>query len=350
MELSKKQKEIVESTEDKIIVIASAASGKTRILTERAKWIIDHGGNPNKMALITFTNTAAEVMRERIGEKGNGMFIGTVHSLANYFLKSSGIDANEYIQQEKFDKLFELVKKNQYCIKQLDYILLDEAQDTDENQFEFILDMINPKKFFIVGDHRQLIYSFSMKKTDCFINLAKNKEIKVYSLNENYRNGSNILSFAKRIIEKNGQEYIDNSIPMSKEEGIVVELEYAPNKIIKLIERDNEYKNWFILTRSNRQLEEIIDILNKAKIPCDTFKQADFSAKELNEIMNKNSVKVLTIHSSKGLEADNVMVIGSIFYKFSERMVNYVAATRAKKKLYWFKNKPNQKTKIDVWE
>ena len=93
----------------------------------------------------------------------------------------TGSSMTENFRASQFDKLFELVKKNQYCIKQLDYILLDEAQDTDENQFEFILDMINPKKFFIVGDHRQLIYSFSMKKTDCFINLAKNKEIKVYN-------------------------------------------------------------------------------------------------------------------------------------------------------------------------
>lgn len=46
MELSELQKEIVETTEDKVIVLSAAASGKTRVLTERVNFLIEHGADP----------------------------------------------------------------------------------------------------------------------------------------------------------------------------------------------------------------------------------------------------------------------------------------------------------------
>ena len=51
--------------------------------------------------------------------------------------------------------------------------------------------------------------------------------------------------------------------------------------------------------------------------------------------MKANTVKVLTIHSAKGLEANNVIVIGSKFYNLEERCISYVAATRARNWLIW---------------
>ena len=154
--LSNTQKEIYNATDDKIVVIAAPASGKTRLLTEKVKKAIED--NEGRIVVITFTNAAAEEMSKRIGEKAKDMFIGTIHSYANYLLLSNGIDTNEYIQEEQFDELFELIRKNQNIIEKVDYLFLDEAQDSTETQFEFILDMINPRKFFIVADHRQSIY------------------------------------------------------------------------------------------------------------------------------------------------------------------------------------------------
>jgi superfamily I DNA/RNA helicase len=46
---------------------------------------------------------------------------------------------------------------------------------------------------------------------------------------------------------------------------------------------------------------------------------------------------VLTIHTAKGLEANNVIVIGAKFYNLEERCISYVAATRARNALYWTK-------------
>ena len=140
MDLSEKQKEIVETKERFVVVNASAASGKTATLTERVKYLLNNNIDPKKIVVITFTNAAADEMKERIGDT-NGAFIGTIHSYANYLLKCCGYDTESYLNDEDFDKLFEEVKKHQECIKSVEYLLLDEGQDTTKQQFEFLFEI-----------------------------------------------------------------------------------------------------------------------------------------------------------------------------------------------------------------
>ena len=92
-------------------------------------------------------------------------------------------------------------------------------------------------------------------------------------------------------------------------------------------------------------VDKYIMELQAAYIPCDTFKMAGKSAQELHDIIANDSVKVLTIHTSKGLEAKNVIVIGSRHkpYDDEECRLNYVAATRAKKRLFWTYPAPKQR-------
>ena len=110
MELSKLQKDILDKQDKKIVVMASAAAGKTMILTEKVRRILKSGVDPKDVAVITFTNMAADVLRKRLGDDyRDGIFIGTIHSLANRFLLSSGIDTSHILNNENFDELFELV-------------------------------------------------------------------------------------------------------------------------------------------------------------------------------------------------------------------------------------------------
>ena len=111
MELTEAQKKIVEAKESKIVVIAAAAAGKTTVLAERVKYLLKQGEDPNKIVLITFTNAAAEELSSRIGYP-KGMFIGTIHSYANYLLLSYGKETADLIETEKFDELFERIKKH----------------------------------------------------------------------------------------------------------------------------------------------------------------------------------------------------------------------------------------------
>ena len=354
MELSYLQKEIVETDKDKVIVLSAAASGKTRVLTERVSYLLDHGADPDKVVVFTFTNAAAEEMRKRIGEKGNKCFINTVHSYAYYLLMKNNIDTSTAINEEDFDEFFSLIEKHPEVIEEVDYLLLDEGQDSNFLQYQFILKMIKPKTIFIAADVRQSIYEFNGGRPDILLDLVYSSFFTVYNLNENYRNAPAILRFAKKLITGSvlgDYELYDDSICMTEDEmGYVTEVEYLPSQVIKFIQDEPPYSKWFVLTRTNAQLDNAVSFLTRAGIPCDTFKRSQITSEEFKEKMAKDSVKVLTVHAAKGLEADNVIVIGVGKWskKSEERRVAYVAATRARKKLIWMKSKP--KKRAMSWE
>ena len=135
--LNERQLEVINATEPKIIVQAASAAGKTATLTAQVKKLINDNNDPSKIVVITFTNAAADEMKDRIG-KVEGLFIGTIHSYACFLLNRCGVSVKEYIENEDFDKFFLLVEKHPECIREVEYLLLDEAQDTGKLQLQFI--------------------------------------------------------------------------------------------------------------------------------------------------------------------------------------------------------------------
>ena len=354
IELSKQQRAIVEATEPCVVVVASAAAGKTRCLSERVKWLLTQGVPAEEIVAITFTNAAAEEIADRLNNP-SGMFIGTIHSLANYYLRSAGIDTSRLLNDERFDDLFKLIKKHPTCVKQVTHLIVDEAQDSTPEQFEFLLDMIAPKNYMLLADHKQAIYRFSGATPDYVLNLMESPEVTTYDLNENYRNAPEILSYAQQLIKTLGYDYEDDSIPMRRDvRGRIFDVEYSESGITTTIKRyvregRSEYKDWFVLTRTNAELEAIKAALDKAGIPNDTFKKAQLTNKGLKDKMKENTVKVLTIHTAKGLEADNVVVIGARFRDIEEKCVSYVAATRARNLLVWTRKVAKRGPKVTNW-
>ena len=353
MELSNSQRKIVETTEPYVAVVASAASGKTRCLAERIKWLLSHGVPAEEIVAITFTNAAAEEIADRVGNPP-GLFIGTIHSLANYYLRAAGIDTSRVLNDERFDDLFKLIKKHPDCIKPVTHLIVDEAQDSTPEQFEFLLDMIAPKNYMLLADHKQAIYRFANANPDYILNLMESPEVTTYDLSENYRNAPEILRYAQDLIRPLGYDYEDYSIPMRTQRGRIVDVEYSESGIVNTIKRyvsegKANYKDWFVLTRTNAELENIRIALEKAEVPCDTFKRAQLTNKGLKEKMLEDTVKVLTIHTAKGLEVDNVVVIGARWRDVEERCINYVAATRARNLLVWTRPVSKRKIKTNYW-
>ena len=353
IELSSQQRAIVEATEPYIVVVASAAACKTRCLSERVKWLLAQGVPADEIVAITFTNAAAEEISERVGNPP-GLFIGTIHSLANYYLRSAGIDTSRVLNDERFDDLFKLIKKHPDCVRPVTHLIVDESQDSTPEQFEFLLDMIAPKNYMLLGDNKQAIYRFSGATPDYILNLMESPEVTTYDLNENYRNAPEILQYAKDLIRPLGYEYEDYSVPMRTQRGRIVDVEYSESGIVSTIKRyvaegRSEYRDWFVLTRTNAELEKIHMALTNAAVPCDTFKKAQLTNKGLKDKMKENTVKVLTIHTAKGLEADNVVVIGARWRDIEERCINYVAATRARNLLVWTRPVSRRKPKTSYW-
>ena len=279
---------------------------------------------------------AATELKQRLEDDYKpGLFIGTIHSLANYFLTSVGISTSTLLNNEKFDELFSMVKEHPACIRHFEWILLDEAQDSNDLQFEFLFDMIKPECFFVCGDIRQCIYRFSGSNPDLLRNLSLDPEVYTCDLNENYRNGINILKFAKKISYSIG--IVDNSRAMRNVEGTVFETPFNEKLIINMLNGRPPYNQWAILCRWNQQVDSMQRLLEKYNIPYDSFKQRDLKREELLEKLNDNTVKILTIHSAKGLEWNNVIVQCPLSRELEEKCVRYVAATRARDYLMWIK-------------
>lgn len=91
-ELNDEQLKVVQNGNGPTLVLAGAGSGKTRTITYRVAWLLEHNIPANAILLVTFTNKAAREMTERIqqlfGQYPDGLWSGTFHSIANRLLRT----------------------------------------------------------------------------------------------------------------------------------------------------------------------------------------------------------------------------------------------------------------------
>jgi DNA helicase-2/ATP-dependent DNA helicase PcrA len=123
-DLNPSQREAVAATEGPVLVVAGAGSGKTRVLTHRVAHLIrDLGVSPYSILAITFTNKAANEMKDRVarlvGGVSRGMWVSTFHSACVRILRR---DASVLGYKSQFTIYDDLDSRRlvEWCVRDLD--------------------------------------------------------------------------------------------------------------------------------------------------------------------------------------------------------------------------------------
>ncbi|MDP3791927.1 MAG: ATP-dependent DNA helicase [Candidatus Omnitrophota bacterium] len=127
--LNGKQKLAVDTIDGPLLVLAGPGTGKTQLLSVRAKAILSKKPDvlPENILILTYTNAATKAMKERlariIGAKGYDIDVGTFHSFANSIIQESEEAANYAGDKIQMDEVEQ--------VRAIEYIL-DHAKGVDE--------------------------------------------------------------------------------------------------------------------------------------------------------------------------------------------------------------------------
>ena len=290
--LNEEQRAAVSAPIGPVLVLAGAGSGKTRVLTHRAAWLIlEHGVSPHGLMAVTFTNKAASEMRGRIESllsmPADALWIGTFHGLSHRMLRRHWREARlpqsfqildqddqerlvrKIIREQKLDeqrwvprevqgfintnkdegrrsknlsdrndptrkqlihlyqlyearceaagvvdfaelmlRSFEILRDvpglGDYYRERFRHILVDEFQDTNGIQYDWIRQLVGKTGApFVVGDDDQSIYRWRGARVENMQHFRREFGATVYKLQQNYRSTGVILAAANAVIAKN---------------------------------------------------------------------------------------------------------------------------------------------------
>ena len=245
-----------------------------------------------KNSLISYEQ--AEVLANDFLQKK----VAEVYALyQNQLKKNSALDFDDLLLKplEIFKNYPHILEKYQ---KKYGYILVDEYQDTNKPQFEFIHSLaIKHREICVVGDDDQSIYGWRGADISNILNFSEAfGESKIFKLEQNYRSTQNILDAAYHVISKNTTRadkriWTDNNIgdPIQIVENFNDSME--AEKILNLINTNKSESNYslndfVILYRTNAQSRIIEDKLRRAGVPYHIIGGVKFyERKEIKDIL-----------------------------------------------------------------
>ena len=348
-------------------MLAGAGTGKTRVLTTKLSKIIrENYASPYEILTVTFTNKAANEMKNRVESilriNTAGWWIGTFHSMGARILRKNPeivglkkqftiIDTDDqlkllkqvlsfhniddkrwpaknlsYIIQRWKDKglnpanidqygsdfannkgaiLYETYQKRLKTLNAVDYgdlllqnlnmfhiqpdiknyyknkfkfILVDEYQDTNMCQYQWLQNIVNKNQnICVVGDDDQSIYSWRGAEVKNIFKFEKEYDkVKVIKLEKNYRSKANILNAANYLISNNknrmGKDLWTDDKAGEKIEIINVnnneeEATYISDKIEELLSSGVLLESFAILVRASYQTRAFEDRFIKIGMP-----------------------------------------------------------------------------------
>ncbi|MDB6081472.1 MAG: uvrD [Chlamydiia bacterium] len=372
--LNPEQRQAALHREGPLLVLAGAGSGKTKVVAIRIAHLINTGIDPKNILGLTFTNKAAQEMKERVNRfVGKDIIVSTFHSLGARILREAihylgytpqfaiydeddvekllktiakeafpaevkfdvkkartAISANKNAlgqhEDKEYDQFYQLyIKKLKECNavdfddllflpvtlfrdfpdllayyqNRWNYLLVDEYQDTNMVQYEFVrLLVAKSQNLFVVGDPDQSIYSWRGANIRNILHFENDYPgAQIVRLEQNYRSTETILQAANAVIQNNTQRF-KKSLWCSRGEGEKInvytaqterdEAEFVANTITHLQSvHDIPLNEVVIFYRTNFQSRAFEDQLIAKRIPYTIVGGISFyHRKEIKDILS----------------------------------------------------------------
>lgn len=180
--------------------------------------------------------------------------------------------------------------------RQWKYVFVDEFQDTDREQLQFI-SLLNPENLFVIGDDFQAIYGWRGARVENILEFPKEfSGTETIKLEQNYRSTMPIIEAANRLIKKNvnqtEKKLIANKDGNPLDMFVLTDPESEANIISGLIEQKalgERFSDYAVLARTNAQIEFVYHKLRAKGIPCTILSSAD-------DPLKKHDIRYLLSH------------------------------------------------------
>ncbi len=363
--LNQRQKEAVMHMDGPLLILAGAGSGKTRVITMRAAYLIHRGIKPDSILAVTFTNKAAKEMKERvkgmIRKKRNTPVVSTFHSFCLHILRKeiehigykqnfTIYDTSEQVslvrdilsdikfhdESFKAENILERISKikNGFPLQETDdfinplekatsliypkylgtmktlnvldfddlllltvklfkehrdilkkyreefrYIMIDEYQDTNRVQYDFIRLLAGKGgNICVVGDDDQSIYGWRGADINNILDFEKDfPDTIIVRLEQNYRSFDHILKAANGVIQNN-KKRMEKTLTTKRGHGPKVnifkaldtedEADWVINRLITIkTEKDLQFDDIAVIYRANTFSRPFEEALRRQRVP-----------------------------------------------------------------------------------
>lgn len=341
------------------VIHGVAGSGKTMILAYRCIHLARLLHKP--ILVLCYNVTLAARLRELVAEHGveDRINVYSFHRWCQTILKTYNLSAPRN-EADPFDAIVNTVIKNtekgNIPKGQYGAVLIDEGHDFQPEWLRLVVDMVDPdtKSFLLLYDDAQSIYTRSKGLGFALKDVGVEAQGRTTILKLNYRNSQQILSFAYDFLgdyleaaertEDRGELIAPDSggqsgpAPVIKDfTSFTEEAAYIVTLFARLHEeRKLEWRSMSALYCHNWMGKALADQFSKAGVPIQWLKG---SAEKRDFDISDDSVKLMTMHSSKGLEFETVAACGVGYMGtdddrlLQEAKLLYVAMTRATKNL-----------------
>ena len=297
-------------TDSSFIVKGCAGSGKSILALWKAKQIQENG---NTFLFVIFTKALKQYMKDGISQIG--LTASNVENYNQCFYWSK--DGSTWQQGDW--------KKGKY-----DYLIVDEAQDFSKEDI-LLFKSKATKALLLYGDSAQQLYKFFTNKTAISMDdMAYITKFPTEQLVFNHRLPKKIARLAEYVNNENDDlenrcRKEGNELPkILKYNSLNAELD-AIAEIIK----NRNFEDVGILLRNNNDVEKVADYLRRKGLNVEAKVNDNV---ELN--FNSSNPKIMTYHSSKGLQFEVVFLPECTVSSQDDRNPLYVAITRTYQSLY----------------